>query len=249
MAKKTLDVNTDAVVGFSNILDQLGRSALPSAIRGAINKAVFDVKTKTMPMSAAKNFEKRSPNFFKANSRFKNAKGFDIDKMKGTVGFVENRLKGSNNFAIEDLVQQESGGTIKGKAFIPTSLARVSKNKNKKVRANSRLGSIKNLIDSRRMSGKTRQARFLQAAARAGTGGHVLGDIGSGKMILWRVNSLQRTSAGSFKLTALYSFKPNRTVRVKKTNFMHDASLTSGKKIETFYKLEARRQIRKFENK
>jgi hypothetical protein len=86
-----------------------------------LNKAAFDVKQNTMLKSAEASFVKRQPNFFKANSRVEMASGWDLDKMQATVGFNSSGLKGgSNNHAVEDLEQQERGGTIKSRSFIPT---------------------------------------------------------------------------------------------------------------------------------
>ena len=104
-----LNINNDKTVIFTNTLEKLHRSALPVAIRGALNKAAFDLKQKTMPESADKAFVNRSKNFFKANSRVAMAKGFDIGSMKSVTGFTEGRLRGSNNFAVQDLEQQELG--------------------------------------------------------------------------------------------------------------------------------------------
>ncbi|KKN42121.1 hypothetical protein LCGC14_0716250, partial [marine sediment metagenome] len=73
-----LNVNTDEVVRYSNKLEKLHRSAFPIAIRGTLNNAAFDVKQKTMPVSAEKEFVNRQPNFFKANSKVNMAKGFNV---------------------------------------------------------------------------------------------------------------------------------------------------------------------------
>lgn len=242
-----LNINTDAVVNFTNTLEKLHRSALPSAIRGSLNKAAFDVKTKTMPESADANFVKRQPNFFKANSRFEYAKGFNVNAMKATIGFVEKGLKGSNNYAVRDLEEQEQGGTIEKKSFIPLAGARNSNSNTKNIRSNARLSSIKNIIDARKAQGVNARQRFIKSVIHAGVGGHVLSNF-KGKNILWKVNSLKRSDAGSMKLTALYSFKKGRTVSVGGTGFMKKASVKSANKIEGFYVEEAMRQIKKFSN-
>lgn len=240
-----LNINTDASVIFTNTLEKLHRSALPSAIRGALNKAAFDVKTNTLQESAQKSFVKRQPNFFKANSRFEKATGFDVNSMKATVGMVSNNLKGTSNHAVKDLEAQEDGGSIQKKSFIPLGGARNSNNSLRNVRANARLGSIKNIVDARKAPGKTPGEKFAQSVAFAGAGGHVLANY-KGKNILWKINSLKRTSDGNFKITALYSFKKGRAVSVQQTNFMRKAAQESAKKIEDYYIAEAMRQMKKF---
>ncbi len=178
------NVNTDAVVKFTAKLEKLHKSAFPSAVRGTLNKLAFDVKTNTMPTIAAKTFEKRQPNFFKANSKFENASGFDVSSMKATVGFVSTSLKGTSNYAVDDLEQQEFGGTIKRRSFIPMKPARIGNSSSKMVRANARLGAIKRVVDSRNASGKNEKEKFRKSVYHAGVGGLVLGN--KTPRILWR---------------------------------------------------------------
>lgn len=240
-----LNINSSAVVSYTNTLEQMHRSALPSAIRGALNKAVFDVKKNTLQKAADASFEKRQPNFFKANSKFENAKGFNVSTMQATVGMVETSLKGNgHNYAIKDLEQQESGGVIKKKSFIPLSGARIGGNASKNVRANARLSNIKKIIEARNSPGKNSRSRFVHAILAAGVGGFVL----SGSK-LFRVNSLRKTNGRFMDKTALYDFKKGRSVRVSHTGFMKKASLQSAEKIEGFFVDEARRQIDKLKIK
>lgn len=238
---KSLNINTNACVVLTNKLEKMHRSALPSAIRGALNNAVYDVKTKTMPDESKSTFVNRQPNFFKANSKFEKASGFNIKQMKATVGFIENNLKGGNNHAVQDLEEQESGGAIDRKSFIPLKAARISGNNNKNIRTNARLSAIKKIVNARQVSGKSGKQKFMHAAMDAGKGGFVL----SGKT-LWKIDSFKKLKNKTvLKKTALYSFKKGRKVRVKGTHFMQSASLKSGSKIEAFYILEAQRQIQK----
>jgi hypothetical protein len=238
-----LNVNTKGIKDFTQTLQALHRSALPSAVRGSLNKAAYDVKTKTMIEETRNTFEKRQPNFFKANSKFENAKGFDISTMKATAGFVSEGLSGSNNYAVKDLEQQEDGGSIDKKSFIPLRFARQGNNRNKKVRANARLSDINKIVDAKRSTGKTDKIKFVKAALHAGKGGFVLSNN-----ILWKINSVKRLGGGNtvFNKTPLYSFLKGRKVTVKKTSFMETASLHTAAKIERFYVDEAYRQISKY---
>lgn len=213
------------------------RSALPNAIRNTLNKAAFDVKQRTMPKTAAENFEKRQPNFFKANSRVQMAKGFDINSMQSAVGFTGTNLKGQNNFAVKDLEQQEYGGSIQKKAFIPMQTARSGGN-SRPVRPSNRLSVITNIVNSNTTPGKNKKQQFLNAVKKAGPGGYVIGN--KTKKVLWRVESIKK---GKIKMKPLYSYEQNRSVSVKGTGFMRSASMQSGKRIEDFYIAEAKRQI------
>lgn len=240
----TLNINTDAVVTFTNKLERMHKSALPSAIRGALNKAAFDVKTKTLLANSKNIFENRQPNFFRANSKVDPANGFDLRTMKATVGMVGTSLKGSSNYAVKDLEQQELGGTIRKKAFIPLTSARIGKSKSKSVRANERLSAIKKVVNMKNANGANDKQKFVKSVLFAGVGGAVLSTY-KGKEILWRVNSLNKTKGGQFKLTALYSHKQGRSVSVRGTHFMEKSGLESAAKIEDYFIIEARRQFDK----
>lgn len=238
-----LDINTDAVVEFTNKLEKIRKSALPVAIRQSLNSAAFDVKQNTMPAEAKSNFVNRSKNFFKANSKVEQAQGFNVNTMKATVGFIDKNLVGSSNYAVKDLEQQEHGGKISNKSFIPTKDARGG-NAKRLVKPMNRLSSINNIVDAKRAKGVNKGQRFIKSAVYAGKGGYVLGEK-NGSVILWRVNSLNRTRKGSFKLTALYSYKKKRGVKVSKTEFMKTASLQSGGKIQKYFREAAQKQIDK----
>lgn len=235
-----LNINNDAVVKFTSVLESMHKSALPSAIRGTLNKAVFDVKSNTLQKSADATFEKRQPNFFKANSKFENASGFNVNTMKATIGMTEIGLKGGHNHAVKDLEQQERGGVIQRKSFIPLPAARISGSQQKNVRANARLSAIKKIVDEKKQPGKSSRSRFVHALLEAGKGGFVL----SGNT-LWRVNSVRKTGKKFMDKTAIYSFRRGRNVRVTGTSFMQTASLQSREKMEGFYQAEAQRQIDK----
>jgi hypothetical protein len=241
-----LNVNTNEVIKYTVKLEQLTRSAFPSAIRGALNKAVYDVKTKTMPEKTLQEFERREPNFFKANSRFENAKGFDINSMKATVGFVETALKDKPNYAVQELEQQEEGGTIHHKSFIALPGARVANSFSKATRANARLKKIKKMVNGKESRGANWEQRAIKGAVFAGKGGLLLmpGRKGS---VLWRITSIRREGRNTqFTKTKLYSFTKNRSVKVHATHFMKEASERTAKKMEMFYIAEAKRQIEKY---
>lgn len=238
-----LNVNTSALNEYTKKLQEMHRSALPVAIRGALNKAAFDVKQNTMPDTASKVFVNRNKNFFKANSLVLKADGFNISSMKSTVGFSQSKLQGSNNYAIDDLEMQERGGNIQKKSFIPITAARGGSEASL-VKPSNRLSKIKRIVNSNNVRGKNPKEQFVKSVIHAGRGGYVLSNY-KNKQILWRVNSINRTKSGSFKLTPLYSFDKGRSVSVKATHFMHRASIQSASKMNQFFKEEAERQFAK----
>lgn len=242
MADYSFNINSDEVVIHANRLEQISKSAFPVSIRTVLNKAAFDVKTKTMPMQAKNAFINRSQNFFKANSRVEQAQGFKVEGMKATIGFTETSLKGDHNYAVKDLEQQERGGTIRKRAFIPTEKARGGSH-SKLVKPGNRLSRINKVVDVSKAKGKNEKEKFIKSVLYAGKGGYVLAQR-NGKSVLWRVNSLNRTAAGSFKLTELYSYKKGRNIRInKETAFMRKASLASAAKMNNWFKEQAELQV------
>lgn len=228
-----LNINTDATVVFTNKLEKMSRSALPLAIRNTLNSVAFDVKKTTMPQEAQQNFTIRSKNFFKANSRVEMAKGWNIKAMQSTVGFLASSSPGAD-MAVKDLEEQEHGGSIGGRSYIPTEQARGG-SMSRLVRPVNRLRMVKNLKDASKMPGKTQQAKFAAAVKKAGKGGFVLGNTPS--RTLWRIEDLKG------KKKAVYSYKAHRSVRIKGTHFMQDASVRSAQQIDDIYIEQAKKQI------
>jgi hypothetical protein len=237
------NVNTDSVVALTNKLEKLNRSAFPVAVRGTLNDAAFDVKTRSMPESSRSTFEQRRPNFFKANSKFIPAQGFNLNTMQSDVGFYENKLQNrSTNFAVKDLEQQESGGSINGKTFIPTIYAREGRTSKGNVRPNFRLKAIrkKGILKASEATGKfhnfSKRQQFVAAANRS-----------KGGFVLYKDTLFKITSAFGKKIDAdpLYTVKKGRRVSVDQTNFMSEASLVTSNKMDGFYVNQALRQFKK----
>jgi hypothetical protein len=223
-----LRINTDAVVAFTNKLEKLPRTAFPVAVRAALNSAAFDMKKNTLPKSAKDNFVQRKPSFFKANSRVEMAKGFDINRMQSVVGFT------GKDQAIDDLEKQEFGGKINSRAFIPMAPARTSNSNNKLVRPNARLRNLK-LVDASKAEGVNDKQKFVKSVFYAWCWRACISNEFNGKSYVWKVNSLSRTEAGSFKLTPIYSYEKGRDVKVDSTNFMSKATEMTSKKMDDFY--------------
>lgn len=239
-----LNINADAAVVFANKLEKLHRSALPSAIRNTLNDAAMLVKKDTLLKSAKDNFKERQSNFFKANSKVDFAKGFNVSTMKATVGMFSNNLKGSDNYAVKDLEQQEHGGTIKGRSFIPLKSARSSSSWNKRVKNKYRISDIgKKVVDSLDNSkGRTLKEKYLRSAIHAGVGGLILGSFrnSNGNRFLYEIQSIGK---GGVKSKAIYAVKGDRKVKVDSTDFMRLASLKSAQNLETYFMKEAQKQI------
>jgi hypothetical protein len=236
-----ININTDAVVSMTNKLEKLRKSALPAAVCGTLNDAVYNVKTDTMLKSSRNNFINREKNFFKANSTYQKATGFNISSMAASVGFVS---RGGSNHSVDDLEEQEHGGAIDKKSFIPTVFARKGKTHTGLVKTNARLSKINKIINVKDSVGKSQKEKFVIAASVAGRGGFVLRND-----ILFRIDTAPKSNLKSkkanFKATPLYSFKKGRNVKVNPTNFMQEASLNTQKKLDDFYIKQGERQLAK----
>lgn len=238
-----LEIDTHEVAEYSKKLAQLHRSAFPNAVRNTLNSAAFDVKKNTLPKVSGHKFQNRTPNFFKAFSRVEMAKGFDLKTMASVVGMMEQGLKGSNNYAVKDLEQQETGGRIGGKSFIPLNSARVGRSNKRNVQPKNRISNIRGLVSVSDAKGSGKGQRFIKSVVHAGAGGYVLTERG----YVLRVDSLRRIkNRWRFKLTALYSYRNNRSVTVRKTQFMEHSARISAKKMPIFYKFEANKQFKKY---
>lgn len=233
------NVNTDSTVVLTNKLEKLHRAAFPNAVRGTLNSLAFDVKSKTMPEQVQKDFVNRQKNFFKANSRVEKAVGFNVDNMSSAVGF---KSLGKKNKAVDDLEQQERGGVIGGRSFVPMDSSRVSRSSKRNVSKRNRISGIKNIVKTKEMPGSSKGVKLIKAVTLAERGGYVLTDNA-----LMRVENLKRKSGRwKFKLKAIYSFKKDRTVKIKATHFMKKATEITAKKIDKIYFDEAERQFNKY---
>jgi hypothetical protein len=242
-----INININAVVKYTAKLETLRKSALPNAIRGTLNDAAFDVKTKTMPVQSKAKFINRSPNFFKANSRAEKATGFDVRTMKSVVGFTDTGLRGENNFSVKDLEEQEHSGDIDKKSFIPLDTARVGGSYNQLVKPANRLTKIKNIVVANKLGGQSKKQQFIKAIYKAGVGGYVLGGNEKGENILWRVDSIDSgNDLKKFSLTPLYDFRKSRSIHVKETGFMRIASMNSAEKMNKFYIAQSEFWIKKY---
>lgn len=236
-----LKLDISAVKQFKQKLEDINRSAFPVAVRQTLNSAAFDVKQRTMPAQAKADFVERKANFFKANSKVDPATGFDVSSMRSMVGFIS---KGSNK-AVDELQQQEHGGDIGGRSFIPMDIARAGGSNKKMVSPRNRLKQLK-FVDPKNAKGKNEMQKFIKSMWYAGVGGLVLGEY-NGRKLIWRVNSLSRTGEGNFKLTPLYTYEKGRTAKIDHpTHFMEQAGKQSAQNLNNDFIKNAEKQFEKY---
>lgn len=244
---------------LSKQLKSLSKSAFPVAIRKTLNDAGFNTKLKTIPKSANKNFKKRQPNFFSANSKVIPAIGFNVQTMKSEVGFYSNSLRGNNNRAVKDLEEQEHGGLIEKKDFIAEDGARATPGG--LVKPNRRLGKMPSLtgkvaiassmgmVRGKMRTIKSKKQRFIRAAfmAKKKFGGYLLGNKNNnGSKTLSIITAISGGGGNfQFKRTPLYNVNKGRAVKVKETNFMKRASYESSLQMNKMFISNAQLQFKK----
>jgi len=239
-----LHVDSHKVVEFTNKLEQMRKYDLPLAIRGTLNKAAFNVKQVTMPVSADKHFESRHPNFFKANSKVDMAKGFNVNSMESTVGFISSNLQ-YNNLAVRELQQQEYGGMIPKRSFIPLDQSRRGARNSGPVMPSNRLRAVRNIVDVKNSQGRSGKEKFIRASLAAGRGGFVKAGMG-GKEILYRITKITNDkNMTKISKTPIYSYDNGRSVDIDASGFMREATMNSARNLEMFYIEEATKRISK----
>lgn len=244
------DINSNEAILLTRKLEKLNRSAFPVAVRGTLNKAAFEVKQTTMPVAADRHFIKRKPNFFKANSRVEMATGFEVNGMRATVGFIPRSSTGYNNYAVRELQQQEQGGIIDHRSFIPLDSARTGESHKQMVKPGVRLSNVKGVVNAANSKGANDKEKFIKAAIHAGRGGFVIGT--GNKKKLFQISLINRLSGRDshgrmtrVKAKAIYSFSQGRGVSISATHFMKEATLITASRLPVFYAQEAERQFKR----
>lgn len=246
MGASILNINSDALVRHTARLEQMHKSALPIAVRQTLSRAAFDVKKVTMPAESDV-FIHRKSTFFKSNSKVEPAKGFDISTMKAMVGFVPK--PGDKSHSVEDLEQQEDGGAIGDRAFVPLKDARAAKAWGRMPKNALRWTMIKSkILNAENVNGPAPGQNFIKSAIYAGKGGFVIGTTvnANGNKMLYLINSIKRVD-GDTKInsTPIYAVKAGRKVHPEAQHFMKKASDKSAGKMDAIFIEEANKQLAK----
>jgi hypothetical protein len=239
-----LHIDSSAVVAYTNYLEKLSKSAMPNTVRNTLSKAAFDVKGKTMLVTANKNFTQRKPTFFKSASTVDPAKGYNISAMQSQVGFKA--VPKDKGRAVDDLEEQEHSGRIGGRTFIPLKQARAGNSWHRNVKLKMRIEALDNLIFSDKAQGDSPEEKFVKSAIHAGKGKLVVGNRVNvrGNRTVFLINSVKRIGADTkINSTPVYSMKKGRKVTVKARPFMKEASIMTQAKLDKIFIDEAVTQI------
>lgn len=254
MASFTINVNSDEVIRYTERLERLHKSAFPVAVRQTLNEQAFQTKKKELIMEFEAAFETRSKSFPKAFSKVEMATGFDVKTMMSKVGFTDRKRGGKSEQAGRDMVQQQLGGNIGGRTFIPIDPARVSKSPQKRVKAKERLSSISKakVVDSSVNRAKTSKQRYvrtaLHAAKRYGPGTYMSHKGENGKTTLYRIDKVGsdlKTRDLFIGVTPVYSVEEGRSVRVSANPVTARAARKVNRNVERIFVKHAKGRFNK----
>lgn len=236
-----LNVNADAFVVLANKLDQLSRSALPIAVRQTLNDAAFDVKQKTLPLSASKNFIRRSPNFFKRFSAVNKAEGFNVNKMQAEVGMTD-RGQASARSAVRHMDIQEQGGNIKeGASYLAASRGG---NNAGKVRRSNYFDKSKMVRGAISRPG-TAKSNFMAMAFMAAKLKKRISIKTSNGRFLMAVSNVRKLKNGSVKITSklLMKDRTGNPANISATHFSREAAQMTVAKIPGLFTKAAQQRF------
>lgn len=229
-----LEYKGNKLIDFSFKLNKIHRAALPNAVRFTLTDAAKDVKFKTLIKSANKFFDVKKRNFFRAFSAYKPATGFDISKMASVAGMTKGKSPTSKSVASTEIGQQQFAGTIENKSFMPAKNQKTPKGTVKK--AYKDLRKIKPIVTKK---GKS----FFPDVEKARKTNTPLLIKKNNKGILVKVGKSKK----KLKTTPIASYEKDRKINlVKARPFLNYAAKESGKKLNTFFKKNAEKQIARF---
>ncbi len=220
------------LIAFSHTLSKLHKSALPNAIRFTLTDAAKDVKVKTLQKHSKKEFDIKNDRFFKALSGYQQATGWDIGKMKSTVGMIKG--KNSKATASTQVGKQQYSGTVPHRAYIGAEEQRNAKGLLKP--SYKRLTNIKPIVFD--------GGNYIKKAIEAKSEGKPLLVKVNNKGVLAKVKKIRKKSDKPVETEVIASYEKGRSVKLKTRHpFLINAMIESGKKLDNFYIKNAKRQI------
>lgn len=244
-------VNANEVVKLSTKLERIKKSTLPVTVRQTLNTLAFETK-KQIPLFAKRDFVFRTPQFWKAYSSVSMASGFNINRMKSMAGMTDRPKGGKQTQAGENMFQQQTGGVIGGRSFIPMDHARTSRKSSKAVKKENRLSSVSNIVSSKTSKGKNQKQRLIKTSIyvvkKSGKG--VVSHSENGNTTIYRVNRGKgaikiKTREGLIGLTPIYSYVSGRSIKVESKPFVRETAKSVRSNTFSIFEKHAKRQFQK----
>jgi hypothetical protein len=240
------NVNTQACVVLVNKLEQLHKSAFPLAVRGTLNAAAFDVKTRTLDESATKNFIRRSPTFFKRFSGVNRATGWNIESMKAEVGMTAEGGGTSEvaaRTAVANMEVQEEGGKIDtGLEYLnPSRIGGASDS----LVASSKRWKKTNIVRGNFSKKGTTKSRMIAAAFVALNEKKLQVVMINGRKFYRQVTAISKTAKGKIKIRSklIYAVRNGNQKPITATHFSREAANMTIPRIAGYFNEQAQKQI------
>lgn len=244
MSNFKFNVNTDAAIILTAKLERLNKSAFPSAVRSTLSDGAFSMKKVGILKSAEKNMKVKAPNFFKANTGVDRAKGFNVNQMSATVGFMNKRGLSANKAVTYGMEANEFGATdTTGLKYYPATRGARGMVKRSQYFDKSKVDSDDKgtFVNKAFRSLKSKKAVFVNTKK-----GRALIKVKSIRTYK-RANKNKGISKGGLKInsTLLMMDRTHKKAKAKATHFNREAALETQKMMDDFYKKNAEFQFNK----
>lgn len=243
MANFRFDVNTEGVIHLTARLEQLNKSAFPSAVRSTLSDAAFEMKQKNILESAKRNMKVKAPNFFKANTGVERARfSRNIESMSATSGFVNKRGIKANK-AVEYGMEANEVGAVDSTGLMYKKATRTGRGL---VRRNRYYDRAKLTVNRSNKKGNS----YVQSAfASLKDKKPIMVDTKNGRAMIMvksitqykRANKKAGRTKGQLKINSVLLMM-DRTVKkakAKATHFVKESAIKTQKQMEGFYQKNA----------
>jgi hypothetical protein len=243
-----MTVDTKEIVKLTAQLTSVHRAAFPNTVRFTLSDLAFDVKKNTLlPALSQSEMIIRSPQFFKRYSGARKAIGWDINAMQSQVGMMPS---GGVTKAVTRLKQQEEGGTLPDRSFIPDIKVRTGANQRGRVRRSGYMNRL-SLVGHISRGNKPGLIRTVTGTRISG-GGSGKGNVIIYGSVLYEIQGFKRIRQSDtikLHLKKLYAYRKDREIHLKPQRFMQRSALQSGQKLQELLNRNAERQLKKFLNR
>jgi hypothetical protein len=234
------NVNANASIVLTARLEELNKSAFPSAVRNTLNDAAFEMKIKNIPESANLQMKVKNKTFFKKFTGVERARGFSVNNMHSKVGFSGSN-RSNEKKALLGMHKQEFGGLDpKGLQYLKPT--RIGKTATRNVKISERYKKS----DLYKPVGKE---SFTKQAYKSFKGKRpFLVKDKKGRKWIARTKSFKRgvkKKKAKINIEWLMRDRAKKPTVIKRNSFNKKAALQTRKHIDDFYKKNATFQFNK----
>lgn len=240
-----IEIDVKDIKNMSAKLAKASRATFPVAVRSTLNDMAFDVKkNQLIPVLKNKSgMTIRNESFFRKYSGFQKAEGFKIESMYSQVGMMPS---GNASKAVNRLDEQDIGGTLGDRNFVPDENVRQGKTRSGKVRKSGFIQRQK-LIAKVSWGDKQKLIREV-TGSKIKSGGKGKGNVIIYGSILYEIVGFKRIRKNNtikLHLIKLYSYDKGRKIAVKPHRFMQKSATPAGNKMQEFFNANMAKQLKR----